>query len=350
MRLIMEIFGYPLGYIMWAMYQLVHNYAVALVLFTVATKLLLLPLSIKQQKGTIKLQIIQPQIQELQNKYKNNPQKLNEEIQALYQRENYSMMSGCLPMLIQFPILFGLIDVIYRPLTHITHLSAEVLTQIQNICTANAISLGSYAPQIDMLKAIQSSPELFAEVGADVIEKVNSLNMVCFGLDMTVTPGFGLNLLVLVPLLSGATAFLMSWITMRNSPASQSAGGSTKMMMYMMPLMSVWFTTLVPVGVGLYWIISNLVASVQAVVLNKFWNPREIAEKMKAEREAREEQERKERIEAKKLAKERGEEKSEKALTQKEINRQKLAAARKRNAEKYGDYEDIEVSDEDLKG
>ena len=85
-------------------------------------------------------------------------------------------------------------------------------------------------------------------------------------------------------------------------------------------------------------------------MLNKFWNPREIAEKMRAEREAREEQERKERIEAKKLAKERGEEKSEKALTQKEINRQKLAAARKRNAEKYGDYEDIEVSDEDLKG
>ncbi|MEG1942313.1 MAG: hypothetical protein RR049_00735, partial [Angelakisella sp.] len=109
----------------------------------------------------------------------------------------------------------------------------------------------------------------------------------------------------------------------------------------------VYFTTMVPVGVGLYWIFSNIVGCVQTVILNKFWNPKDIAEKMKLEDEERRERERQEKIEAKRLAKERGEE--DKVVSQKEINRQKLADARKRNAEKYGDYSDTEVSDDDLR-
>ncbi|MEG1943050.1 MAG: membrane protein insertase YidC, partial [Angelakisella sp.] len=134
MNFIMEIFGYPLGFIMWAMYKIIPNYAVALVLFTVLTKILLVPLAIKQQKGSVKMQIMQPKVQELQTKYKNNPQKMQDELQALYKRENYSMTAGCLPMLIQMPILFGLIDVIYKPLTHIMHVPAATLTAMMDIC------------------------------------------------------------------------------------------------------------------------------------------------------------------------------------------------------------------------
>ena len=145
---IMTVFGLPLGYIMWAMYQIVHNYGVAIILFTIVTKLLLIPLAIKQQKSTIKLQIIQPKMQEIQAKYKNNPQKMNEEIQALYERENYSMTAGCLPMLIQFPIIFGLLDVVYRPLTHLLHISSTAMEQAKQIAVGiigtNATS--GYAP------------------------------------------------------------------------------------------------------------------------------------------------------------------------------------------------------------
>lgn len=347
MNFIMELFGYPLGFIMWAMYQLVSNYAIALVLFTIVTKLLLVPLAIKQQKGSVKMQIMQPKIQELQAKYKSNPTKMQEELQALYKRENYSMTAGCLPMLIQMPILFGLIDVIYKPLTHIVHTSAEALAQITEICTAAGIQLAGYAPQITMLKTVQANPDMFSSIGAEAVANIQSLNLVCFGLDMSLVPSFGFNLLMLIPILSGATAFLMSMITMRNTPGTAEQGGSMKMMMYMMPLMSLWFTTLVPVGVGLYWIFSNLVGCVQTIVLNKFWNPKDIAAKMKIEEEERHERERQEKIEQKRLAKERGEE--DKALTQKEQNRQKLAEARRRNAEKYGDYHDVDVSDEDLK-
>lgn len=350
MNAIMSIMGVPLGYIMWAMYRLVPNYAIAVVLFTIVTKILLLPLAIKQQKGTVKMQLIQPKVAEIQKAYKNNPQRMNEELQALYQRENYSMTAGCLPTLIQFPILFGLIDVIYKPLTHMAHIPASVISELIDLCKTAEISLGTYAPQLDVLKAVQNpaNASVFASIDSGLMSTMQSMNLNCFGLDMTATPHFGFHPLVLIPILSGATALLMSVITMKNTPgADAGANATSKSMMYMMPLMSLWFTSMVPVGVGLYWIASNVVACIQTVVLNKFWNPKEIAEKMKAEEAARKEKERQEKIEAKRLAKERGEEVSEKGLSQKELDRQRLAAARKRNAEKYGDYDLSDLKDTD---
>ena len=351
MNWIMELFGVPLGWIMWAMYTLIPNYAIALVLFTIVTKLLLLPLAIKGQKGSVKMQIMQPKIKELQDKYKSNPQKMQEEMQLLYKRENYSMAAGCLPMLIQMPILFGLIDVIYRPLTHVMRVSSENIAIMTEIMKEANVAVSNYI-EIDMLKAIQNTPEMFNELGQELVTHISSLDLMMdfgfFQIDMTQAPGFAFNILVLIPILSGATAFLMSFISMRANPSAQSANSSMKTMMYMMPLMSVWFTTMVPIGVGIYWIISNSFGAVQALVLNKFWNPKDIAEKMKLEDAERHERERQEKIEAKRLAKENGEVIEEKALSQKEINRQKLAAARKRNSELYGDYSDTDVTDEDL--
>jgi YidC/Oxa1 family membrane protein insertase len=362
MRFIMSVFGVPLGYIMWAMYQVVHSYGWAIILFTIVTKVLLIPLGIKQQKSNVKMQIIQPKLREIQEKYKNNPQKMNEEVQALYQRENYSMTAGCLPLLIQFPILFGLLDVIYRPLTHLLHVSDAALTQITEIATGliGTAATSGYAPEISILNSVKANPEAYAAVGQDIIASIQSLDMHFLGLDLSVFPnqviqwGFSgealatlLNPIILIPLLSGGTALLMSLVTMRNTPSANASGMGT--MMLMMPLMSLWFTFMVPAGVGLYWTMSNLVAVVQSLIMNKFWNPKEIAEKMKVEEEERKERERLEKIEAKKKAKEEGREvEDETSLSQKERNRRRLAEARRRNAEKYGD-EYVEVTDEDLK-
>jgi len=181
------------------------------------------------------------------------------------------------------------------------------------------------------------------------------------GLDLSVFPNevihFGLsgealasllNPIILIPLLSGGTALLMSLVTMRNTAGTGSSNPSMGAMMLMMPLMSLWFTFMVPCGVGLYWTMSNIVAIGQSVVMNHFWNPKEIAEKMKAEDEARKERERQEKIEAKKRAREEGKAEDEAALSQKEQNRRRLAEARRRNAEKYGDTY-VEVTDDDLK-
>lgn len=359
---IMTVFGLPLGYIMWAMYQIVHNYGVAIILFTIVTKLLLLPLSIKQQKSTVKMQLIQPKMQEIQAKYKNNPQKMNEELQALYERENYSMTAGCLPMLIQFPIIFGLLDVVYRPLTHLLHISSTIMDQATQIATGiiGSAATSGYAPEIAIFNSIKADPAAYAALGSDVLDKILAFDMHFLGLDLSIFPNkvitLGLssealasmlNPIILIPILSGATALVMSLVTMRNTSSGPN-NASMGAMMLMMPLMSLWFTFLVPASAGLYWTVSNVVAVGQTMIMNHFWNPKEIAEKMKAEEEARKERERQEKIEAKKRAKEQGKTDEEAALSQKEKDRRRLAEARRRNAEKYGDTY-VEVTDEDLK-
>lgn len=161
-----------------------------------------------------------------------------------------------------------------------------------------------------------------------------------------------LNWLLLIPILSGLTSLALSMFTMKQTAASAGdsaqAAGMTRGMMLMMPLMSAYFGFMFPAGVGIYWIISNLLMAIQTFLLNKFMNPVKLAEQAKLEYEAKREQQRKEKIEAKKRARENGELDIDKALSQKEINRMKLAAARKRDAEKYGDIYK-EVTDDDLK-
>lgn len=360
---IMTIFGLPLGYIMWAMYQIVHSYGLAILLFTIVTKLLLIPLSIKQQKSSIQMQLMQPKMEEIRNKYKNNPNKMNEEMQALYERENYSMTAGCMPMLIQFPIIFGLLDVVYRPLTHLLHISSTVMAQAAEIAETiigSAASTG-YAPEIAILGSVKANPAAYAALGDDVVQKILAFDTHFLGLDLSVFPNqvihLGLspqafasmlNPIILIPVFSGLTALVMSLVTMKNSAGAAANNASMNAMMLTMPLMSLFFTFMVPASAGLYWTISNVVAVVQSTVMNRIWNPKEMAEKIKAEEEARKEKERQEKIEAKKRAKEQGKLDEDNALSQKEKNRRRLAEARRRSAEKYGDVF-VEVTDDDLK-
>ena len=254
---------------MYGLYHLVSNYGVALVLFTLIVKLLLFPLGLKQQKSTVKMQIIQPKIQEIQAKYKNNQAKMNEELQALYAKENYNPMSGCGTLLIQFPVIFGLLDVVYKPLTHLLRFSKETITALTEVAGTLGIATTGYAPQINIYQSVMQNPAAYSSVGADVIAKIQSLDMGFLGMDLSGTPNLpwqgGWNWLVIIPLLSGLTALLSSIISMKNSPNMGQAGASMKMMMYIMPLISIWFTFMVPIGVGIYWTLSNVFGCVQSV-------------------------------------------------------------------------------------
>lgn len=374
MNLIYQILGVPLGWIMWLCYQIVGSYGIALFLFTLITRLALFPLSLKQQKSTAKMSMLQPRMAELQKKYANNKEKLNEEMMALYQKEGANPMSGCLPLLIQMPILFGLIEVIYRPIKHILRIPSEVIAVIEQtvvdlgILPQEALKNLNHA-QIRAIRAIHENPAPFlqAGVGQDVIEKIQDLNMNFLGINLGLQPEWGMfrdilggqfNPLLLVPLLSGVSALVMSLYSMRTSAqatgdAASGAANSMKGMMLIMPVFSFTIALSVPAGVGIYWFFSNILGIVQSLILQKFFNPREMAEKARQEAEEREEQERRERIEAKKqarLAAKGGKhgEMDEKALSQKEINRRKLAEARRRDAERYGE-EYVEVTDDDLR-
>lgn len=352
MNFIYSVIGYPLGWIMWACYKVVSNYGIALILFTVITRLLLLPTAVKQQKSTVKMALFRPKMEEIQKKYANNKEKMNEELQKLYQTEGYNPMSGCLPLLIQFPILFGLIDVIYNPLKHILRLPADVIQKAMDAmqALAGAAVKNNYSAQISLIGSMKSNPEAFVSaVGQDVVNQVQGLDLSFFGLNLTQTPTFAFNLLLIVPILAGVSSLLVSAVTMKNTRATggDAMANTNASMMIMMTAMTVWFTFSTPAGVGFYWIVSNVIMIGQSLLLNKFYNPAEIAEKLKVEEEARKEREREEKIEAKRRAKEGDATAAATALSQKEINRQKLAAARKRDAEKYGE-EYVEVQDKDL--
>jgi YidC/Oxa1 family membrane protein insertase len=122
----------PLGYIMWACYLLVNNFGWAIIIFTVLIKAAMFPLTLKQQKNMAKSQLFTPKVKEIQQKYRNNQEKMQEEMGKL-QKEGYNPMGGCGTMLVTFLILFGVIDVVYKPMTHMEHLNWGDSTAVSTI-------------------------------------------------------------------------------------------------------------------------------------------------------------------------------------------------------------------------
>lgn len=379
-----QLLGTPLGWIMWLMYQVISNYGIILILFTILIKAALFPLSIKQQKSSAKMAVFQPKIAEIQKKYANNKEKQQQEMMKLYEAHGYNPMSGCLPMLIQFPILFGIIDVVYNPLTHILRIPKETIEAAVEILTTHYEAAGKMVgqQQLQLITEIQSgNAGWFAELGSDFIEKVAGFDYTLFGLDMGLIPTFAWNWLLLVPILSGLTSLAVSVISMKMNPAGQQQqqGNMMKIMMYMMPLMSVFFTFSLPVGVGIYWIVSNVLSGVQSVLLHKLYSPEKYKAEYQAKLEEEEAKRRQDREKRRRKKLERGEElededlseeelkaknaqtsarspeedkqarekAEEEYLTAKEINRRRLAEARRQDAEKYGE-EYVEVTDKDL--
>lgn len=347
MGFIGTIFGTPLGWVMWACYSLVKNYGLALILITIIAKLCMFPLGIKQQKTMTRMAKFKPKIDAINKRFATNPQRRQEETMKLYQEEGYNPMGGCLPMLIQFPILFGLIDVVYKPLTHILHLSSDVIAQATKIAQDLSILTANpgYNAQIEIVNAIHKNPDSFSALGADVINKMQTVDLNFLGLNLGEKPELGLNLLMIIPILSGVTSILVSLLSSKFNASGQEMTGMSKWMMLIMPLFSLIFTFQVPAGVGLYWTVSNILSGVQVLVLNKMYNPKIIAQQAALEWE--EEKKKKKKIITTATDETGKTTKQEVSLSKKELDRKRLAEARRRDAEKYGDtYK--EVTDEDL--
>lgn len=364
----MKVFGWPLGFVMLGCYMITgNNYALAMVLFTLVSKAALMPLSIKQQKEQAKMNLFRPKLANIQKKYANNKERYNQEVQKLYTEEGYNPMSGCLPSLIQFPILFGVIDVVYKPIYHILRVSNTLIAEMIEAAGAagHQIMANSYYSQIELMKVVKSNPEIFSGFDTEIVSKIADFNMNLFGLDLSLVPQFTLtyegsfNWYILIPILSGVFQFVQTYVMMKkNGSSEQAGGGMMKGMMYMMPLFSVYIGFIVPAGVGFYWAINAAFMLVQTIFLNIFYNPQKLAEKVQAELDAQKEEKRQKRIEAREklreLQNENGKKREETAeeteenLSKKELNKRKLAEARRRDAEKYGETY-VEVTDEDLK-
>ena len=346
----MHILGVPLGWVMKFIYGFIQNYGLSIIVFTILVKLLMLPMAVKQQKSQAKMAVVQPQMLELQKRYANNQQKLQEELAALYAREGYNPTSGCLTLFIQFPIIMGLYDVIYKPLTHVLALGSETLTKATEIATSlGLLPEKLYSAEPYIISAVQNDPAAFEALGADIVSKIQNFDMYFLGINLGDTPTMAFNALLLIPILSFASQMLMTVISFRNNNTGSDnpSMAGMKATMYMMPFLSAWICFSVPAGVGMYWIVSSVLSLLQMLILNKFYNPKEMAEKARIESEKRRELEKAERAKRREEAKAGEAEAKRKALSQKEINRQKLAEARRRDAEKYGEVY-VEVTDKDL--
>lgn len=286
----------PLGWIIEMIYSLVANYGLAIIIFTVIVKLILLPLNIKSQKAMRKQQKIQPILQELQKKYANDQEKLNREMMKLYKENNVSMTGGCLPMLIQMPILIGLYQVIQRPLSYLVGvdwMAQEVIDKVYMLRDAMAASIGNLATQTEEMLARTYQIQLSQWAG--IVNGPNDpwvLNFDFLGLDLANTPSAALNYLMrldfsnpgviallIIPVLAVVSQLLTTKLTQvqsgqnnKNDSASSTANQMSKSMMLMMPIMTGVFTFTLPSGIGVYWIVSSLVQLIQQLALNKYFD------------------------------------------------------------------------------
>lgn len=266
----------PFGQIMYWLYEFVGNYGVAIILFTLVTKILLFPLAIKQQKNSLNMVRMRPLQEELMKKYGGNQQRYSEELQKLYQREGYSPFSSCLPMLLQMPLLMLLYTIVRRPLTFMAGMSSsEIWQQVQRLGTAVAGKAGTFT----VGSAAEVTADNFNRFELQIMHAMENspVSTTFLGMDLGVTPTLT-SIMVIIPILAGATAFLYSFLSQKANPAQQPAeqGGSMKMMLYLMPLMSLWIAFTVPAGLAIYWITSNILGIGQMYLLNFMYNPKKV--------------------------------------------------------------------------
>ena len=283
-----------LGWIIKTIYDLVQNYGVAIILFTIVVKLLLLPLNIKSQKAMKKQQKIQPIVAELQKKYANDQQKLQQEMMKVYKENNVSMAGGCLPMLIQMPILVALYQAIQKPLTYMfnvpyKNIPSDVVNKVVELAekagekvTGNAEQFVSQLMSIDQIKISSWA----GQVEGTLHEWYINFNFL--GLDLSKKPqnaiaylsdpmeNLSVVLLLLIPILAIVSSFLQSKITMKQSGQDKNSGtdqaqSMNAMMKWMMPIMSGYFALILPAGIGLYWIVSGVVQIIQQLALNNYF-------------------------------------------------------------------------------
>lgn len=287
-----------------------NQYFLAIVIFTIVTRLLLLPLNIKQQKTMARTTRLQPKIQKIQKKYPDprDRDKLNQEMQELYSREGHNpMQMGCGPMLFQMVFLMGIIGIIYYPLPYVLGISgfnensqaiADVIMPIYQQIVGDPDAKVMYF-QLNILEhfnaykdtLVTNFPDLFTAEKCAAIETYRE-GMNLFGLDMTAIPHWktesgSFNTLVIIPILclvtSLGSSLVSTLIQKKNNPAASQQMGSMMLMMLMMPFFSFYISFKVTAAVGFYWIISNLVAILQQLFIFKQYPPRKTQARLMVE-------------------------------------------------------------------
>ncbi len=378
MDFLYDLCGLPFGWIMRLIYDWVDNYALAIVIFTIFTKLILFPISYKQQMNSAKMQRLNPKLEKLRKKYKDEPQKMQEAQMQLYQEENVNPGASCLPMFIQFFILFGILDVVYKPLSFILRMKEDIIGRafevVQKINPELAKQGTSLRQELAILSAHHDDAEAFGEAlaGTDFSAMMTEFydKFSLFGINLGKVPELhpevwnaSAVVLFLIPFASGVLQLIMTvyqQIVQKKRNPNGPKMGCMNVMLYVMPIFSVIFAFSVPAGVGFYWVCSSFVSLIQTIGLNMYFTPQRIEvlcekeNKKNAKKYANGKKSFMQRMMEQQQGLSEGQQKRQryeedtKDMSRSELskyNQQVLKDARRRMAEKYGEaYESEEDS------
>lgn len=314
-----------LGWVLNLFYTIIGNYGFAIIAFTLFIKIVLFPLDLKQRRSMAKTQKIQPLMMEIQKKYANDKDKLNQETMKLYQKYGINPMGGCLPMLIQFPIIIALFWVVKKPIVYMMGVGFEDTWRVAEAfntwaSTAAPETLGNLANIVPVTFQKQMSSNSFGNNEIQIAQilfdhkeilqhpailgmgkALNPINFDFFGMNLAQNPNFGklwgllfsghgvsVNdaLLWIIPALSGFSAWFSSYITRpaqpkrdknivlaeNEKPQTKAGGDTMKTMSAIMPIFSTWFAFTLPAAIGLYWTVSNIIQIAQHFYVKKFFN------------------------------------------------------------------------------
>jgi YidC/Oxa1 family membrane protein insertase len=321
-----------LGPLVKLLYTFIGNYAGTMIVATILIKLAMFPLSLHQQKSTAKMSVFQPLMNEIQQKYKNDPQKQQEELLRLQQEHGFNPMAGCLPMLLTMLVLFGFLGVVYYPVQYIFGVPADA---IQTACESLGIASANTATmQTALIQAIHNGAVIDPSIiSADIVTEIQNFNTMFFGMDMCDIPGFHLTPIAVFPAVAAITMIVSYIVTQKLSGMGGQMQGSMKVMMWVMNLMFVSFCFNAPVGFSLYYGVSNIFQMGQSFVMYRIYSP----EKFKAQYEAELAAKRAERKKKHTVTVEENGKTVTKEVNLAEASRLRLELARQREAELYKD-------------
>ena len=345
----MQVLGFLaiiFGPIMEWIYRFIPNYGWALIVFTLLVNLVLLPLRIKQQKSTARMSAFQPKMQEIQKKYAKDKNRQQEELMKFQQEYGFSMTAGCMPMALNFLFIFGIIEVVYRPLQYILGVSQDVIAQmveIANSTLGESLIATDYRVQSALINLVKSNGEAFSSVLGDKLADVQNFQMMFFGIDLGQTPlSSWPSIAIIIPILSVVTMIIVQVITMKMS--GQEMSGSMKALPWIMSIMFGYIAFTIPTGFSLYYTVSNIASFIQSLIAKRIYDP----EKVKAQVEAEIEEKRAEKKKKKqvKIKSESGETVM-KEVSEAELARIRLARARAIDEERYKDDEPAQKKEEE---
>lgn len=293
-----NIFGYILNFI----YNIVQNYGLAIIIFSILVKLLMIPISIKQQKTMKKSTRIQAKMKEIQFKYKNNPEKLNQETMELYKTENMSPFSGCLSAIVQLILLFAVFYLVRSPLTYMKKVDVDVISKYTKVIKEYKLSENSAYPEIDVIREIDNIRSLknnenieqteeertdLAEIKDEELENLK-INMDFLGLNLAQVPTKSSDWKAyIIPILYVVVSVISMRITNPTSSKPKPVENKdeksltkseeefdpmaqmNKNMNMMFPIMYLAVALIAPLGLALYWLMNSLLMIVERLALNK---------------------------------------------------------------------------------